>query len=344
MLPNIEPAHQLSSYCSDGRLLIIAEGFEKRALSWIQQQPPQVLFSQSIICKYEPEQRGQFDEVYAEVKSRSSDDPIVLPYNRFDPTQFEHCFEGFGDYSSFSEILIDISVMSKLLIMIIIHVLRNYSGRIVIVYTEPKTWSPSEAEYKEYVRKNTEGYSCVGLSSVGVYDIVKTPGLSSIVMQDSQPKLITFTSSNEHLLVAILNEVAPASTLLINAKNEREPWRATAALEIHQKVIDSFGIKDRVECYDLLDYKRVFTQLVQEYTQNCYTNRIILAPTGGKIHTLACALLKACCSDIHIEYPTPESYVFESYSSEEIEGIHEVIFTGFKDFLNQLRIDYNLDG
>ena len=44
MLPDIEPARQLSSSCTQNRLLIIAEGFEKRALSWIQFQPNQALF------------------------------------------------------------------------------------------------------------------------------------------------------------------------------------------------------------------------------------------------------------------------------------------------------------
>lgn len=344
MLPDIESAQQLSSSGANNRLLILAEGFETRALSWIQFQPKQSLFSRSIICKYEPEQKGQFEAVLTEVSSRSVTPPDVMLYNRFDPTQFEQSIEHFGDFSTFNEIVIDISVMSKLLIMIIIHALREYSGQLRIIYTEPKTWSPSETEYMDYVQKHDKGYSCAGLSSIGVYDIVKTPGLSSIVMQDCQPKLITFTSSNEHLLVATLFKIVPASTLLINAKNEREPWRAAAALDIHQKVIDSFGITDRVVCYDLLDYKQVFSLLANEYTQNCYTNRIVLVPTGGKMHTLACALLKACCSDIHIEYPTPESYVFESYSSEEIEGIHEVSFTCFKDTLKQLRIDFSLDG
>ncbi len=344
MLPDIEPARQLSSSCTQNRLLIIAEGFEKRALSWIQFQPNQALFSRSIICKYEPEKKGQFEAVYAEVSSRSIAPPDVMLYNRFDPTQFEQSIENYGDFSTFSEIVIDISVMSKLLIMIIIHALRDYSGQLSIIYTEPKTWSPSKAEYMEYVQKHNSGFSCVGLSSIGVYDIVRTPSLSSIVMQDCQSKLLTFTSSNEHLLVAILNEVVPASTLLINAKNEREPWRAAAALDIHQKVIESFGITDRVVSFDLLDYKSVFSLLANEYTQNCYTNRIVLAPTGGKMHTLACALLKACCSDIHVEYPTPESYVFESYSSEEIEGIHQVSFASFSYSLVQLRIDFCLDG
>ena len=344
MLPSIEKATQLSALSSSNRLLIVSEGFEKRALSWIQSQPKEILFSHSIICKYVPEERGHLEEMCYEVSMRSNAQPIQISYNRFDPTEFEQRFSSLISFAGFSEIIIDISAMSKLLIMILLHALKDYSGSIRVIYTEPKTWSPSEQEYKEYVETHQQGLATLGLSSIGVYDIVKTPELSSIIMQDIQPKLIAFTSSNEHLLVALLNEVVPSSTLLINAKNDREPWRADAALTIHQRVIDSFGIADNIECYDLLDYKHVFARIAKEYSDYCYTNRIVLAPTGGKIHTLACALLKNCCPDIQIEYPTPEGYVLETYSSEEIESIYQIVFPCFSHLIKQLKSEYSLDG
>lgn len=344
MLPNIVAATPLSPLGVARRLLVIAEGFEKRSLSWIQYQPPSQLFSQSIICKYEPEQVGQLEEVLAEVSIRSTLKPIVIDYNRFNPSPFEQKFSSILDYNNFDEIVIDISVMSKLLIMIVFHSLQQFRGNIRVVYTEPKTWSPSVEEYAAYIKKHEESMTYAGLSSIGVFDVVKTPGLSSIVMQGSQSKLITFTSSNEHLLAATLNEIVPSKTVLINAKNEREPWRAEAALKIHQKVIENYGINDKVECINLLDYRAVFAFLADEYRKDCYTHRMVIAPTGGKIHTIACALIKNCCSDIHIEYPTPEGYILESYSSKEIEGIHEIIFPRFKDLIVELRSKYNLDG
>lgn len=344
MLPSVEQSKPLSTDYSNERILIIAEGFEKRSLSWIKGQPKEILFSHAIICKYDPEQKGRFAEVYSEVSSRTKGETLTIRYNRFDPTEFEQVFKMQNIYLDCKEIVVDISVMSKLLIMIIFHALKSFSGTVRVVYTEPKTWSPSEHEYKKYVETHAKGYSSVGLSSIGVYDIVRTPGLSSIVMQDCQSRLITFTSSNEHLLNALLNEIVPTNTLLINAKNEREPWRADAALTIHQKVIESYGIADSIECFELLDYRSVFTRIAKEYADNCYRNRIVLAPTGGKIHTIACALLKNCCSDIQIEYPTPEGYMLESYSSEEIEEIHEILFLHFKELIAELAAEYKLDG
>lgn len=344
MLPKLERSKPLSAENFSHRVLITAEGFEERALSWIKSQPNHILFTKSIICKYDPEQKGKYDEVLSEVKCRTEREPLTIPYNRFDPTEFEQFFREKNDYLNYDEIVVDITVMSKLLIMIVFNALKSFAGNIRVVYTEPKTWSPSEKEYLEYVETHAKGYSSIGLSSIGVYDIIRTPGLSSIVMQDSQPRLIAFTSSNEHLLSVLLNEVVPTNTLLINAKNEREPWRADAALAIHQKVIESFGIADSIECFDLLDYRGVFIRIAKEYADNCYRNRIVLSPTGGKIHTIACALLKNCCSDIQIEYPTPEGYVIEDYSSEEIEEIHEILFSNYKDLLSELATKYNLDG
>lgn len=344
MLPLVEQSKPLSKDSSSHRILITAEGFEERTLSWIKNQPKCILFSRSIICKYDPEQKGKFDEVFSEVSSRTALKPTVIPYNRFDPTKFEQVFRAEDAYLHYDEIIIDITVMSKLLIMIIFGALKSYGGNIRVIYTEPKTWSPSEKEYKEYVDTHARGYASVGLSSIGVYDIIRTPGLSSIIMQDCQPRLITFTSSNEHLLNVLLNEVVPTTTLLINAKNDREPWRADAALSIHQRVIESFGIADSIECFDLLDYQSVFARIAKEYSDNCYRNRIVLAPTGGKVHTIACALLKNCCSDIQIEYPTPEGYVLDTYSSAEIEEIHEILFSNYKELLSELAAEYKLNG
>ena len=344
MLPSVEFAKALSKNGAEKRLLIMAEGFEKRALSWIQSQPRMILFSESIVCKYEPEEVGRLEEVTKEVMTRSKMAPRIINYNRFNPTPFEQNLSINLHLEAFDEIIIDISVMSKLLIMIVFQMLMSFSGSIRVIYTEPKTWSPSETEYYDYVGKHKDSMTYAGLSSIGVYDIIKTPGLSSIIMQSSQPKLIAFTSSNEHLLAAALNEIVPSSTILINAKNDREPWRADVALGIHKKVIESYGIKDNVVCFDLLDYRAVFSFLANEYAKDCYTHRIILAPTGGKIHTVACALIKSCCSDIHIEYPTPEGYILESYSSKEIEAIHEIVFPCYNKLIRALKIEYNLDG
>ena len=345
-LPSIQKADVLSNESWSKRLFIVSEGFETRSLSWIASQPEEILFRNAIICKYAPSKKGRFDEIIQEVIKRTHEDVVILDYNRFNPTLFEVEFEKtlIGLLPQIREIIVDISVMSKLLIMILLHTLRIYNGSLRIIYTEPYTWSPTEAEFIQKKPDLEEG-AFVSLSSIGVYNIIRTPGLSSVVMQDSPSLLIAFASTNGHLVNAIANDVTPELTLLINAKNVREHWREAAALDIQKSFTKDFPMyPGEIQAFDLIDYKSVFEYLAEIYRQNCYDKRIIIAPTGGKLHTVACALLKNCCPDVHIEYPTPESYIFDTYSSKEIYAMHQIVFPDFMNLFNVLAEEYNLNG
>jgi len=51
------------------------------------------------------------------------------------------------------------------------------------------------------------------------------------------------------------------------------------------------------------------------------------------MQALGCALIKICCPDIHIEYPTPESFYFHGYSSKEIKAVHQIVFNKFSSLM-----------
>lgn len=344
-LPELQHVQPLS--LEKQRILVIAEGFESRSLSWIKSQPSEKLFKHTVICKYSPSKRNRFEEMRQEVIKRTDNPLVVIEYNRFDPTVFEQEFAKQMSVllTEEYEIVVDISAMSKILIMIIVNILRDSNSDLRIIYTEPKTWKPSKEEYQSAVEDIKKYGSRIALSSIGVFDITRTPRLASVVMQNAPTLLVAFTSSNEQALSALFNEVVPSSALLINAKSDREPWREEAAIQINQRVMNDFRIyKSAIDSFDLLDYISVFECLAEIYRANCYSKRIVVSPTGGKIHAVSCALIKACCQDIHIEYPTPESYHFDDYSSDEINAIYEVYFPKFNCLLKEIAQSYGLNG
>lgn len=345
VLPELQCAKLLAMEKS--RILVIAEGFESRSLSWIKSQPSGKVFRHAIICRYSPSKRDRFDEMKEEVTNRTESCPVVIEYNRFNPTVFEQDFAKKISLliTDQDEVVMDISAMSKILIMIIVNILRDYDNDLRLVYTEPKTWKPSEEEYRAAVEDIKKYGSRIALSSIGVFDITRTPRLASVIMQNAPTLLIAFTSSNEQALSALFNEVVPSSALLINARNGRETWREEAAIQINQRVLNDFRIYETaIDSFDLLDYISVFEFLAEIYKTNCYTKRIVISPTGGKVHAISCALIKACCQDIHVEYPTPESYHFDDYSSDEINAIYEVCFPRFHDLLKIISQKYDLNG
>lgn len=344
MLPIIRVAQD--SYISDAKkLFIVAEGFEKRSGYWISKKENHTCFEKTIICKYSPSKKSRFNELFEEVKKHTVSEPIILDYNRFEPTLFEQnikqCITNLED---FEEIVIDISVMSKLLIMIILCSLKEYTGKVIIIYSEPRSWGPTEKKFNETISNKTHG-TCIGLSSIGVGNVVRTPLLSSIVMQDCPILLVTFLSFNEQLINVLVNEISPTKIEIINHKCDRAKWREHAMYTIHKDLINEYlRNDDKIDSFDLIDYRSVFEKLATIYKNNCYNYRIVLSPTGCKLQAVACALLKICCPDIHVEYPTPESYLFDDYSSDTVSCIHEIVFNNYNKSINNLKYEYELDG
>lgn len=343
MLPPVKEFKTLNN--SSSRLLIIAEGFEKRSLAWINSLEDNVLFSDAIICKYNPVKVSLYEEMLESVKARTQNHPQIIEYNRFEPTLFEvEVREQILQFGNYEDIYIDITVMSKLLIMIIMHELKRVASHVHFIYTEPVSWGPTQEKYYQAMKDRRQG-GAIGLSSIGVGDIVRTPGLSSIVMQNNPAVLIAGLSFNEQIVRILVNEINPERLILINQGCDKDEWREDAIVDIHQAIIDEYANQPGlVKKYNLKEYDKVFELLVEIYKKYWLTNRIIISPTGYKMHAISFALLKICCSDVHIEYPTPDSYLFEDYSSEEILATYEILFTNYREILVHLVETYELNG
>jgi len=345
MLPHVNEKDIFKS-SARRKILILAEGFEERSLSWIDNEKNTLIFDEAIICKYFNHKKTRFDDLKIAVKKHCKTEPIVFEYNRFEPTSFEMNFRfKIQSISDYDEVFIDISVMSKFLIMIIICSLINFRGKLKIIYSEPNQWGPTEKQFEEAISTKEFG-SWISLSSVGVRDIVRTPNLSSVTMQNCPVYLIAFLSFNERLLSALISEISPSRLQLVNHSCERQKWREPAMIEIHKDVIDEYYNKGIEEIFTttVLDYKAVFEKLAEIYRERCYDYRIMVSPTGGKIHAVSTALFKLCCPDVHVEYPTPESYVFDNYTSAESCSVHQITFPCFKNFIKELSNSYNLNG
>lgn len=343
MLPLVKPFSKASD--AEKKLLIVAEGFELRTLSALKTLTENVMFERVIICHYEPSKHSRYNELLRLVKLHTRKEPIYLKYNRFEPTSFEIELRSlFTEFNCYEDVYVDISVMSKLLIMIIINELKHFTNTVHLLYSEPVKWGPSKQQYDKAMSARKEG-SAICLSSVGIGDIVRTPALSSVVMQKNPVVLVAGLSFNEQIVNILVNEISPEKLYLINQGCQRDLWREKAIEDIHQDIIEEYrNQKDVIRKFLLTEYDKVFDYLVDIYKKYWLTNRIIISPTGYKMHAISFALIKICCPDIHVEYPTPDSYLFDGYSSDEVECIYEIQFESFSDYINRIKENYKLDG
>jgi hypothetical protein len=345
-LPEIE--NNDNNYIGNNKLLILAEGFEERSLSFI--STSNTSFDNIIICKYYPKKRSKYNELKSIVTNIHTGKQIYeITYDRFDPFTFEINFqEIFENLNHLTDIVVDISVMSKYLIMQIICLLSHYTGNIKVIYTEPMSHAPIEGEYNKFKSSQT---NATVLPSSGVHNVIRTPLLSSIIMQKSPVLLVSFLSFNEQLIRALLSEFSPMHLFLINSISLNSSWKKDALLQIHEKIrndyirdnpLDKNGELERK--VSTIDYCETFKLIASIYREHCIDNRIILSPTGTKMQALGCALIKLCCPDIHIEYPIPESFYVEGYSSSEIRKINQVIFNNMPNMIKEISEQYKLNG
>ncbi len=344
------------NFCSK-RLFLLAEGFEDRAFAFLEKLTtrPDALFAKVVLCQYLPEAKPDKKE-FKTIFSKLFSDVIVerVPFHRFAPSEFEMKLKKIfaAELKQYDEIVIDISAMSKLIIMIIFQLLKESNVTIRVIYSEPENYSPSQKTYNIIKKKYGENITSLSaLPSFGVFDVVRTPELSSVVMQQNPKILIAFTSFNELLIRALMSTISPMHLYLISSAPPRLCWRENATQELHEKVIEDFSIdnpKNEHGCLirrcSTLDYREAFVVLAGLYRSNCYDYRIILAPTGSKMQALGAAIVKCCCPDIHIEYPTPHSYHCEDFSSRNIHAVHEIVFNNYASWVINIADEYRLNG
>ena len=345
ILPQITKLEIDSLLESRRRLWISAEGFEERTLSFGRALPGEQLFERALVFKYSPERKSRLTELLAEVRPRSRECLPPVNFYRFEPakTEFELA-QMFPDLiQGIEEIVLDISVMSKLLILMLVYALRNFQGDLKVIYTEPQEYAPSQAEYEKH-RDRLE--LALTLPSYGVHQVVRTPALSSTVMLRSPTLVLAFTSFNEQLIRALLSSINPSRLLLVNGVPPLLKWRERATQEIHSKIIQEYNADNDIDesgCLirrtSTLDYSETVQLLADIYAENCFHHRIVVAPTGSKMQALAAGLVKLACSDVHIEYPTPESFYIEGYSSVEMRQIHELTFYRFARLVGEFSSD-----
>ncbi|MDR1914409.1 MAG: hypothetical protein LBQ68_08030 [Clostridiales bacterium] len=354
ILPEIKPIDLSQTPYRAKRGFIVAEGFEQRSLGFVS-VCQDIAFNTIIVCRYLPQRPTKYDDLLHLLSEKNPCTKIEpLEFNRDDPFEFEVNLQTkLTALSEYKEIVVDISVMSKYMIMQIFCSLVSFPGSVRIIYTEPMSYAPRENEFEQYNTLQSDAtLSPSMLPSSGVHNVVRTPLLTSIVMQKSPVLLVSFLSFNEQLIGALLAECNPMNLYLINGVSPHAEfaWREDATQKIHEPVLkmypndnptDTLGaLRQKVS---ILDYRETFNLLATIYKDHCVDKRIVLAPTGTKMQALGCALIKLCCSDIHVEYPIPESYYVEGYSSSEIRQIHQVVFENIPEFIRRLSNKYKLN-
>lgn len=324
-----------------GEVFIAAGGFEERVFRFPDMlELCEGLQNNAFVLEYLPDDsRNKCPKLCSMLRDKGLD-ITCLPYNRHAPEGFDIQLKNKLQQFSAQQICLDISGMSRLAIMVIMDVACELSLSLRIVYAEAQTYAPSQEDF-ENAKASGEQHLPTSFIHTGVHDVLHVGRLSSIRMQNHATLLIAFDSFNEGLCQVLVNGVSPSNFILINGRPPRDElaWREEATLYVHHRLRKEWSVGNDnrpEETTSTLFYDETYKLLVSLYWEFSATHRIILAPTGSKMQTIGCYLLRAVHNDIHVEYPAVQGFFSDKYSTG-VRECWELDFGTFQDFIDMLR-------
>lgn len=347
-LPNTE--HLDVSLLPEPICYIGAAGFEDRAFSVMREALRARKKIEHVIgIEYRPyNEKNRIDEF------KDTLNKLALPeanihwsiYDRYFPDEF---IEEISKIISFIpanyNIVIDISAMSKLLIVVLLHGLRKLPNRVTIAYTEAEIYHPTQEDYntqKTELDRETENPPV--FLTTDIYNIVTTSTLSSVAMQGFPLLMVAFPTFNHRELIALVNDITPQHLILLEGRPHEghNYWRQEAIKHLNRKIItgsssqDDFPPEER-RIVSTFDYKETIRLLEEIYVHYKYTRKIIVAPTGSKLQSFGIFLFKQLHPDIQIIYPVTKGFANEY--TEGSRAFWQIVFDNFANWNNVLN-DY----
>lgn len=289
--------------------LIFATGFEPRSLHIASELQSQQFQTQScILIEYEPQHKGNLvTEAKRVARSliKAKGSLHSLKYTRFSPDDFLDNLDSLISQNILSKhVIVDISAMSKFLILLLLSTLFDHGFTVTVVYTEAKTYFPLKTSFAKALK--TESASISDFLTTGVHQIVSTHRVSSVGMLGAPILLVAFPTFNKSDVVAVLNEIPFQRVALIEERSEDRinSWRLPAIQQLNKGIQGI--VSDRFTA-SVIDYRETFDALTFLALKYSSTNQIAISPTGSKLQTIGVALFRLLFPETQFIYPpTPQ--------------------------------------
>ena len=314
-------------------VLILAAGFEERALACLRKIRASSSKISVIILTYSPEISENLFFNACSFCREQNYDYKTIQYNRSIPDTLNAMANSSIIRNCRGRIFLDISAMSRLLIVQILYTLREHLRHIRVLYTEPESYSPTFTEFEEEMKKTEE--ACIEFPmfiSSGVADIFFPSEFSTSALQGQPLRLIVFPSFNPYQLRSVINELQPSFLDIINGipPGNNNTWRTNAILRLNK--IESIRQQKNLHYTSTFDYRETLNLLIQIYQRENVFDQITIVPTGSKLQSLAVAIFRLFMEDIRIAYPLPQKFNDVSNYSSGILSSYQLKL----DFLSAL--------
>ena len=291
-----------------GDCLLVCAGFEDRAIETLRRtcEAGRHGFSLGIVDYLPSYLQNRIGELRA--IGQNADLSITsFVYDRANPTGMGEELQRFTQ--QFDRVFIDISGMSRLLIVqTLVALISEQSQPITIIYGEAEEYPPSKDEF-EQDNKDDNAKPTPSYLSSGIFEIAATPELSSVSMLGEAIRLVAFPSFAHEQLSNLIQELQPTYTEFVYGipPDQENEWRKDAINTLNRLTLAEFRGKKEHNA-STLDYRETLHTLLQIYAERSMFDRLVIAPTGSKMQTVAVGLFRSVLHDVQIVYPTPQTF------------------------------------
>ena len=219
-----------------------------------------------------------------------------MPYDRFDPADFESRLRNRLALSTRPRVILDISTMSKLAILLALGICNELDARRS--GDLHRGGRPTALAWRSSDPPKTRMRSIARALQIfdGVHGVVRVTSLGSVAMQGQPTAALVFMSFNNALTQVLLNTVYPSRLLLINGKPPVHSWREEATAWIHDQVrceweadnpvaANSDGVPVPIRSVSTLDYRDSVALLVDLYWELSSNCPLLAARSNHRIFT-----------------------------------------------------------
>lgn len=317
--------HPIDELSIDGNFIIVAcAGFEDRSvafLNWAISTYKSI--SRAIFIEYRPFlHQNQLEQLISSCET-SGVPYTIIQHDRDEQSGTGDCIVQATE-GHVGPIIVDISGMSRHLIVQTVVALgrRKHGFRDAFIgYTEAEIYPPSLEEFSKAFGNSQYGDdSDVYFLSSGVHEVSIVPELSSVALQGQPIRLIFFPSFNPDQLRALRSVIQPSFISVIHGEppSPSNKWRLDAISTLNGISCLLHKEEYTVSTFEHNDTVNILLDIYQQYGN---LQKLVIAPTGSKMQSVAVGIVRTFLNDIQIAYPTTRLF---SNPSDYTRGVKKL--------------------
>ena len=309
-------------------VLVTCAGFEDRAFEYLRRAVKAGSKRFTLVSiEYRPSVPANRSQELAALAEQAEATLVVVEYDRQDPKDPSSSVLKVADER---RVLIDVSGMSRLLIVqLVAAALRaGTASRTEVVYSEALEYSPSKVEVDASLPKSEDLFGILHFISSGVFGIIVPPELSAIPMYAQPIRLIAFPTFNPSQFAALCGEINASAFSIIHGvpPDQANAWRTEAIRSLNKLG----GLREAEDFQtSTLDYRETISCLLSIYARDQQRNKIVIAPTGSKMQSVAVGVVLGFLHDIQVVYPAPRSFPTPENYTKGVKQIYRLPLATF---------------